>query len=294
MFDDFFTEYLKSVFSSEYADMIHSCREALVNIGYSLCEANLYKTMPEDSDIDVSTSKMLLEQCLRDGFNEVFTALGIRSSIHKLMDCDKLLRAIKNLEETSLHEEVIDVIANDEYSQSEILEKLLELVSTDANIADLIFEFTLVDNGIFFTRLYDMHMMAYTSTSGEATDVRPDREYLDRIKHFTNKYPDCLLANSIVEKNILFGETYQHYISENEEFLKTLYPNHPDRVPKEFASLAIVGNVQRHDLRGHIKTAITKFYGDLRFTTKTNYLVDKFLEELEYEHQPASMVQAGY
>lgn len=294
MFDVLFTEYLNKVFPTDYTEMIHSCRESLTNMGYSLCEANLYKTMPEDSNIDVSTSKALLEKCLRDGYDEVFTAIGIRSSIFRLIDCDKLLRAIKNLEETTLHEEVIDIIASDEYSQAEILEKLLELVSTDPNIADLIFEIELIDNSILFTRLYDMHMSAYRSTSGEATDERPNREYLERIKKFSLKYPDSILTTKLNGKNILFGETYQHYIAENEEELKMLYPNHPDRVPKEFAGLAIVANVQRHDMSGHIKTAITKFYNDLRFTTKTNYLVDKFLEELEYEHQPASMVQAGY
>ena len=141
MFDDLFTDYLKQVFPPEYVDMILCAREALVNFDYSLCEANLYKTMPDVSDIDVSTSKTLLEQCLRDGFKEVFMLIGIRSNIHKIQDSDKLLRAIKNLEETTMHEEVIDIIASDEYAQAEVLEKLLELVSTDPNIADLIFDF---------------------------------------------------------------------------------------------------------------------------------------------------------
>lgn len=294
MFDDLFTEYLKKVFPSDYVDMIHSAREALVNFDYSLCEANLYKTMPDVSDIDVSTSKMLFEQCLRDGFNEVFMLIGIRSKIHKLIDCDTLLRAIKNLEVTTLHEEVIDLIASDEYAQAEVLEKLLELVSTDPNIADLIFDFELTENNMLFNRLYDYHLAGFRSTNGEATDVRPDRKYLDGIKNFTNKFPDTLVARKLLAKDILFGETYQHYIAENTEELQQLYPNHPDRVPCEFAGLAMFANVQRHELSSHIKIAIAKFYGDLKFTTKTNYLVDKFLEELEYEHQPASMVQAGY
>ena len=294
MFDDLFTDYLKQVFPPEYVDMILCAREALVNFDYSLCEANLYKTMPDVSDIDVSTSKTLLEQCLRDGFKEVFMLIGIRSNIHKIQDSDKLLRAIKNLEETTMHEEVIDIIASDEYAQAEVLEKLLELVSTDPNIADLIFDFELTENNMLFTRLYDFHLAGFRSEAGEATDERPDRNYLDAIKNFTLKYPETIVARKLQAKDILFGETYQHYIAENTEELRALYPNHPDRVPCEFAGLAFFANVQRHELSGHIKSAISNFYGDLKFTTKTNYLVDKFLEEIEYEHQPASMVQTGY
>ena len=49
MFDELFSEYLKSVFPAEYVDMINSAREALLILEFSLVEANLYKSIPEHS-----------------------------------------------------------------------------------------------------------------------------------------------------------------------------------------------------------------------------------------------------
>lgn len=293
MFDILFSEYLASVFSADYVDIINSCREALINYDYSLCEANLYRCMPDETEITVHESKIELERCLRDGFNQVLLTLGIRTDIHELYKLDKLLRALKNLEDSSQHNTILDILLNDEYSQSETLEKLLELVSIDPSIANMIFNIELVNNASFFTRLNDHHLYAFRSQSGEATDERPNREYFDRIQKFLAKYPDSLVGRKSASKDILFGETIQHYIAENTEELMMLYPNHPDRCPADFAGLAVFANTPRHEMSGLIKTAISKFYSDLKFTTKTNYLVDKFIEDLEYEHQPASMVQTG-
>lgn len=281
MFDDFFTEYLERVFSSDYVGMINSARESLINYEYSLVEANLYKTMPEDSDIDVFSSKMLLEQCLRDGFNQVFSVIGIRSNIRDIVRMDQLLRAFKNLEESSDHESILNIITNDYNSQSDTLEQLLLLVVLDDTFMDVVFEFELTDVGDFLVRLYELHRNAFTSTSGVATDERPDRVYLDRIARFVDKYPQTLAATKFASKNILFNATFEHYIAENNDELQKLYPNYPDRTPIEFLGLAIFANIQRHDLSGHVKTAITKFYNDLKFTTQTNILVDKLIEEIE-------------
>lgn len=294
MFDELFSEYLSSVFSAEYVDMINACRETLLSFEFSLCEANLYKAIPEHSEFTVHESKIDFERCLRDGFYELLLVLGIRTDIRKLDKLDKLVRTVKNLETSLQNEAILDIIMNDEYSQSETLEKLFELVSIDANIGNLIFEIEMINTNMFFKRLYEIHLQAFTSHSGEATEDRPDRNYYDRIQAFVVKYPETLVARKLVAKAILFGETYKHYIAENTEELQLLYPNHPDRCPIEFAGLAIFANTPRHEMSGAIKTAISKFYSDLKFTTKTNYLVDKFLEEIEYEHQQASVVQAGY
>ncbi len=292
MLDEFFTEYLEMVFSAEYVNMINSARESLLNYEYSLCEANLYKTMPEDSDVDVFTSKMLMEQCLRDGFKQVFAVLGIRSTIRDIARMDQLLRAFKNLEESSDHEAILNVITNDFYSEAELVEQLLSLVVLDANFMDIVYEFELSDSTGFVNRLYELHRRSFTSTSGEATEERPDRVYLDRIQRFIEKYPQTLAATKFASKNILFNATYEHYIAENNDELRQLYPNYPDRTPIEFLGLAIFANIQRHDLSGHVKTAITKFYNDLKFTTQTNILVDKLIEEIENNgiSQPNRMV----
>lgn len=281
MLDELFSEYLSRVFSSDYVGMINSARESLLNYEYSLCEANLYKTMPEDSDIDTFTSKVLLEQCLRDGFNQVFSVLGIRSKIHDIARMDQLLRAFKNLEESSDHESILNIIADDFYSEAELVEQLLSLVVLDTSFMDVVYEFELSDSTSFINRLYELHRQSFTSTSGEATEERPDRPYLERIQRFVDKYPQTIVAKKLASKDILFGETYQHYIAENGEELRNLYPNYPDRTPIEFLGLAFFANIQRHDLSGHVKTAITKFYNDLKFTTQTNIMVDKLIEEIE-------------
>lgn len=293
MFDEFFSEYLKSVFPAEYVDMINSCRETILKYEFSLCEANLYKSIPEHSEFTTSEAKIDFERCLRDGFYEILLILGIRTDIFKLNKLDLLLRTIHNLETSLQHEAILDIIMNDEYSQSETLEKLFELVSVNSSIGNLIFEIELINTNMFLKRLYELHMQAFVSQSGEATEDRPDRNYFDRIQRFIIKFPESLAARKQTSKDILYGETYKHYIAENTAELQLLYPNHPDRCPMEFAGLAVFANVPRHEMAGAIKTAITKFYSDLKFTTKTNYLVDKFLEELEYEHQQAGMVQAG-
>ena len=294
MLDEQFSGYLDAVFPTEYAEMINSAREAILLYEFSLVEANLYKAMPEDSDITVFESKQVLERCIRDGFKEILLAIGVRTTIVHIPDLDLLLRAFKNLEETSQHEQVVEIISSDELCQFEILEKLIELVTVNPNVGDLLFEIELIETNAFFNRLYDLHLAAYRSQSGEATEERPNKSYYERIKKFTMTYPDALVSRKLTSKDILFGETFEHYIKENEEELKLLYPNHPDRCPKEFAGLAVFANLPRHMLSTEIKKAISRFYNDLRFTTKTNYLVDKFIEELEYEDQPASMVQTGY
>lgn len=294
MFDELFSEYLKSVFPAEYVDMINSCREALLSFEFSLCEANLYKAIPEHSEFTTHESKIDFERCLRDGFYELLLMLGIRTDIRKLSKLDQLVRIIKNLETSTQSEAILDILMNDEYSQSETIEKLFELVTVDNSVGNLIFEIEPINTNMFFKRLYELHLQAFTNLSGEATDERPNREYLDRIQGFVTKYPESIVARKLLNKDILFGETYKHYIAENDEELKALYPNHPDRCPMEFTGLALFANIPRHELSGVVKTAITKFYSDLKFTTKTNYLVDKFLEGLEYEHQQASMVQEGH
>lgn len=294
MFDELFSEYLKSVFPAEYVDMINSCRDALLSFEFSLVEATLYKAIPEHSEFTTHESKIDFERTLRDGFYELLLMLGIRTDIRKLNKLDQLVRILKNLEESSQSEAILDVIMNDEYSQSETIEKLFELVSITPDVGNMVFEIELINTNMFLKRLYELHVYRFTNSSGEATDERPNREYLDRIQSFVTKYPQSLVARKLAEKDILFGETYKHYLAENTEELQTLYPNYPDRCPVEFAGLAIFANTPRHEMSGAIKTAISKFYSDLKFTTKTNYLVDKFLEELEYEHQQASMVQAGH
>ena len=294
MFDELFSEYLKSVFPAEYVDMINSAREALLILEFSLVEANLYKSIPEHSEFTIHESKIDFERTIRDGFYELLLMLGVKTEIRKIDKLDQLVRILRNQETSLQSETILDILMNDEYSQSETIEKLFELVSTDNAVGNMIFEIELINTNMFFKRLYDIHLQAFTSQSGEATDERPNREYFDRIQNFVAKYPDSLVARKLNTKDILFGETLQHYIAENTEELQLQYPNHPDRCPVEFAGLALFANIPRHELSGTIKAAITKFYSDLKFTTKTNYLVDKFLEELEYEHQPASLVQTGH
>ena len=293
MFDELFSEYLKSVFPAEYVDMINSCREALLSFEFSLVEANLYKSVPEHSEFTTHEAKIDFERTIRDGCYELLLMLGIRTDIRRIDKLDQLLRILRNLEDSLQNESILDILMNDEYSQSETIEKLFELVSTDNTVGNMIFEIELINTNMFFKRLYDIHLQAFTSQSGEATDERPNREYFDRIQSFVAKYPQSLVARKLTNKDILFGETLQHYIAENTPELQLQYPNHPDRCPMEFAGLAIFANTPRHEMAGTIKTAITKFYSDLKFTAKTNYLVDKFVEEIEYEHQPASLVQAG-
>lgn len=294
MFDELFTEYLFRVFPEEYAAMIMSAREALMVYEYALCEANLYKTMPEDSDIDLATSKILIQQCLKDGFNQVFAVIGIRSrlDLSDIHAMDQLLRSLKNLEESSDHEAIVNIVINDQYSQAEIIEELFKLVVLDDNFINILLEFDLTDTNDFINRLYDLHSRALLNRVGEATEERPDRTYLDRIRSFVDKYPQTIVARKFEAKQILFGQNYQHYIAENMAELQQLYPNYPDRTPIEFLGLAFFANIQRHDLSGHVKTAIAKFYNDLKFTTQTNMMVDKLIEEIERDgiSQPDRMV----
>lgn len=281
MLDEFFSEYLDRVFSPDYVGMINSAREALLMYEFSLVEANLYKTMPEEMNLDAHTTKTMFEQCIRDGYAQVFRVLGIRSKVREISRMDQLLRAFKLLEDSSSSEDIIDIIVHDFYSQDEALENLLRLVVLDETFFDIVMEIELADVNHFFNRLYDLHTQKMMSQSGEATEERPDRVYLDRIQRFTEKYPQSLVGLKLASKDILFGETYEHYIAENGGDLQKLYPTRPDAVPLEFAGLAIFANIPRHELSGHIKTAITKFYNDLKFTTQTNILVDKLIAELE-------------
>lgn len=282
MLDDFFTEYLNKVFSPDYAAMINSCRQTLIDQGYTSCEADLYKAMPETADVDVLSSKMLFEQCLRDGFNEFFLQIGIRSKIVKLSDMEQLLRAVANLEGSLCHEDILSVIGNEYYSLDETLEHLFALVVIDPQFSQVMFEFELSDSSNFINRLYDIHKAAYTSSKAEEPAKRLKDDYIARVKEFTDKYPDSLLSKRILNKQILPGKKFDHYIQENEAELLAHYPTGHDKPPIDFMGLAIYANIQRFELSGHVKTAITKFYGDLRYTTKTNFLVDKVIEELEY------------
>lgn len=285
MFDTLFTEYLDAVFPSDYVGHINSCREALVNYNYSGCEANLYKAMPDIAELDTFKAKTMFEQCLLDGFKEVFMLIGFRTNTRKLADLDKLLRAFKNLEDSEAHEDILAVLHSDEYGKLETLEKLLELFSLDQNIADMIFEIEFIKDSYFFTLLHDIHLQASTSVSGEATDERMNDAYKKSVLRFMTKYPEAIVSRGYVDKNILFGEEFSHYIDENADALRLLYPNHPELAPIEFAGMAAFGNVPDHLLAGAIKTAISKFYGDLRFSTKTAYLTDKFMEGMMYESE---------
>lgn len=290
MLDTSFTEFLNTNFPMEYVNLVNSCRDSLYNYGFSLVEANLYKTTPDTTEFDLLTSKLLFTQCIIDGYHSLFMMFGIRTSLRDLQELDKILRAIKNLEESSDSETILEIINDDEYSQSETLEKLLDMGSAGMNMDEVLFSIELIKGNDFFNRLQVHHQHLFINQMGEASDERPDRVYLDKVRDYASKFPETILARKLMSKDILFGETYQHYIAENKPELDLLYPTSIDKVASEFVGLAIIANVQRHDLSGHVKTAITKFYGDLRFTTKTNYLVDKFIEGLEYEHQSTSMV----
>ena len=85
MFDELFSEYLKSVFPAEYVDMINSAREALLNLEFSLVEANLYKSIPEHSEFTIHESKIDFERTIRDGFYELLLMLGIKTKIRKIL-----------------------------------------------------------------------------------------------------------------------------------------------------------------------------------------------------------------
>ena len=285
MLDAFFTEFLDTNFPPEYVDLINSCRDSLYNYGYSLVEANLYKTMPDDSELDLLTSKMLFTQCIIDGYHELFTMFGIRTDLRDLQELDKILRAVKNLEQSLDSEKIIDLINNDELSQSETLEELLMLSLPGVDLNEVMFNIELVKGNDFFNKIYTHHLDRYTNIQGEASDERPNREYLNRIRDYISKHPQTIVAQKYASKDILFGETYKHYIAENTAELELLYPTSIDKVASEFVGLAIFANIQPHELVGHVKTAISKFYNDLKFTTQTSYLVDKFMEEMTYEHQ---------
>lgn len=285
MLDDFFTEFLTINFPPEYVDLINNCRDSLYNYGFSLVEANLYKTMPDNMDVDLFTSKTLFTQCIIDGYKEVFIQLGIRTELRDLQELDKILRAVKGLEESHDHELILEIINNDERSQSDVLEDLLQHALPTINLTEVVFNIELINPDEFIERVYQHHLDLYRSKTGEATSDRPNREYLDRVKEFIIKYPDTIVARKYQSKDILFGETYAHYLGENTDELLLLYPTSLDKVPSEFIGLAIIANIQPHDLTGHVKTAIAKFYNDLKFTTQTSYLVDKFMEGMSYDNR---------
>lgn len=105
-------------------------------------------------------------------------------------------------------------------------------------------------------------------------------------------YPTTMVAKKIREKDILFGESFKHYITENYGMLMLYYPDRPEVVPSEFLGLALLGNLKRHELSGHLKTAISNFYNDLKYAAKANYNVDKLIQEL-HDHglnKPNSLV----
>lgn len=284
MLDDFFTDFLNINFPPEYVDLINNCRDSLYNYGFSLVEANLYKTIPDNMGIDLFTSKALFTQCIIDGYTEVFIQLGIRTGLRDLQELDKILRAVKNLEESHDHEVILETINNDERTQSEILEDLLMFALPAMDLTEVLFNIELINGNAFINKFYEHHLDLYRSKTGEATSDRPDRVYLDRVKDFILKYPETLVARKYNSKDILFGETFRHYIDENAEDLMLFYPTAADKVVSEFVGLAIIANIQPHDLTGHVKTAISKFYNDLKFTTQTSYLVDKFMEGMSYDN----------
>lgn len=283
MFDDLFTEFLMKVYPHEYVDMINSAREALLRYDYSLVEANLYKTSPEDSDIDIHTSKMLMEQCIKDGFNQVFSAIGVRATLNNISEMDCVLRAFRNLEESTDHKSILDVINREAISNEERIIELLMMFTLDSNIHNCVFGISLMDPDITISRLYDYHMEGFIDTYGTASDERVDPEKMQQLMNFVDQNPQTILAKRFQERNLLMDRDFAFYIEDNRDELLKLYPTFPKRTPIEFLGFAILAGVPFFEISGTVKTAISKFYGDLRFTTQTNVLVDKLMQDVQYK-----------
>lgn len=293
MYDVEFSSYLERVFPPEFVSQIQSAREALIHYNYSLVEANLFKTMVGYEISDTLSSKMLMLQCLRDGFKDVFNTIGVRYNGSDVKQMDYLLRALYLLENSTQHKEILGIIDSETDTLIDVVENLLSLVTVDDSNMDVLFEFELMESNNFLNRLKDIH--EYFLTNEEYAGDIPEplsEEYKSRINTYLMMYPTTMVAKKIREKDILFGESFKHYITDNYGMLMLYYPDRPEVVPSEFLGLALLGNLKRHELSGHLKTAISNFYNDLKYAAKANYNVDKLIQEL-HDHglnKPNSLV----
>ena len=295
MLDEYFSSYLHTCYPPEYVDMINSCREALLLYEYSYMESQLYKTIPQESDITIFDSKLLFEQALRDGFNEIFRALGLRSYLTALKDMDMLLRTIKNLETSDDHEYILQIIHNDELSISELFEELIVKFNFDGNFGDIIFFIELAPDSVFFERLEKLHVEKLNSTD-DANDETPEPlnpQYIKRIREFNELYPESLAVKKYLDNKIKLYDSLENYFVALKDDLTSYYPTDPSSAAYAIISIMNYANVEIHKVIGSAKDTAMNFYNDLRFTRQVNIKIDAIIEKELYERQPTNVVRTS-
>lgn len=175
MYDVEFSSYLERVFPPEFVTQIQSAREALILYNYSLVEANLFKTMVGYEISDTLSSKMLMLQCLRDGFKDVFNTIGVRYNGSDVKQMDYLLRALYLLENSTQHKEILGIIDSETDTLIDVVENLLSLVTVDDSNMDVLFEFELMESNNFLNRLKDIHEYFLTNEeyAGDIQNLYP-------------------------------------------------------------------------------------------------------------------------
>lgn len=279
MYDLQFSSFLEKSFSPDYVDMINLYRETIYEYGDSSLESMLYLSLPEISDFELAQAKAVFESAIRSKFYHLLEQFGFKTDITELYKLNSLIRAIRALEDSLDHSTIAMICENAILDPMEKVEELLIWVTLNKQIGEILMSVEIEDIGDFISNVHELHSEFIVSQSGEATDERPDKTKIDRIKKYKQLFPETLVTKLLNDGDIVFGIELKELMEIIGEDLTLMMPAYPRIVVENFVGVAILTGIPYYEYNTTLKTLIRKHFTNLRFNQTLCLELDKLMQE---------------